>query len=59
MATVGTGKYTYTLIQDWAKLPPGETFAMVARSPPTHRIGFTPSSARTRLSSSLTGMETS
>jgi DNA-binding beta-propeller fold protein YncE len=30
MATVGTGKYTYTLIQDWAKLPPGETFAMVS-----------------------------
>src|SRR5438270_10239172 len=30
MATVGTGKYTYTLIQDWARLPPGETFAMVS-----------------------------
>ena len=30
MTTVGTGKYTYTLIQDWAKLPPGETFAMVS-----------------------------
>jgi len=30
MATVGTGKYTYTVIQDWAKLPPGETFAMVS-----------------------------
>lgn len=30
MATVGTGKYTYALIQDWAKLPPGETFAMVS-----------------------------
>jgi hypothetical protein len=30
MATIGTGKYTYTLIQDWAKLPPGETFAMVS-----------------------------
>ncbi len=30
MPTVGTGKYTYTLIQDWAKLPPGETFAMVS-----------------------------
>jgi DNA-binding beta-propeller fold protein YncE len=30
MATVGTGKYTYTLTQDWAKLPPGETFAMVS-----------------------------
>jgi len=30
MATVGTGKYTYTLIQDWAKLPAGETFAMVS-----------------------------
>jgi DNA-binding beta-propeller fold protein YncE len=30
MATVGTGKYTYALSQDWAKLPPGETFAMVS-----------------------------
>jgi hypothetical protein len=30
MPTVGTGKHTYTLIQDWAKLPPGETFAMVS-----------------------------
>ena len=30
MTTVGTGKYTYTLIEDWAKLPPGETFAMVS-----------------------------
>src|SRR6266516_2190302 len=30
MTTVGTGKYTYTLIQDWARLPPGETFAMVS-----------------------------
>jgi DNA-binding beta-propeller fold protein YncE len=30
MATVGAGKYTYTLTQDWAKLPPGETFAMVS-----------------------------
>jgi DNA-binding beta-propeller fold protein YncE len=30
MATVGTGKYTYTLMQDWAKLPAGGTFAMVS-----------------------------
>jgi DNA-binding beta-propeller fold protein YncE len=30
MTTVGTGTYTYTLVQDWAKLPPGETFAMVS-----------------------------
>ena len=30
MTTVGSGKYTYTFIQDWAKLPPGETFAMVS-----------------------------
>jgi DNA-binding beta-propeller fold protein YncE len=30
MATVGTGKYTYSVIQDWAKLPRGETFAMVS-----------------------------
>jgi len=30
MATVGTGKYTYNVIQDWAKLPAGETFAMVS-----------------------------
>jgi len=26
MATVGTGKYTYELIENWAKLPSGETF---------------------------------
>src|SRR5207253_1411800 len=30
MPTVGSGKYTYTVIQDWAKLSPGETFAMVS-----------------------------
>ena len=30
MATVGTGTHTYTLIEDWAKLPPGESFAMVS-----------------------------
>jgi DNA-binding beta-propeller fold protein YncE len=30
METVGTGNYTYALIQDWAKLPPGERFAMVS-----------------------------
>jgi DNA-binding beta-propeller fold protein YncE len=30
MTTVGTGKYTYTLIEDWAKPPPGESFAMVS-----------------------------
>ena len=28
MTTVGTGKYT--LIENWAKLPPGESFAMVS-----------------------------
>jgi len=26
MATVGTGKYQYELIENWAKLPPGQTF---------------------------------
>ena len=26
MTTVGTGKYIYKLVQDWAKLPQGETF---------------------------------
>ena len=30
MTTVGTGKYTYTLIQDWAKLPPGQAFGTVS-----------------------------
>ncbi len=30
MTAVGTGKYTYTLIENWAKLPPGESFAMVS-----------------------------
>src|SRR5688572_15426493 len=26
MTTVGTGKYTYQLTENWAKLPAGETF---------------------------------
>ncbi len=30
MTTVGTGKYTYELIESWAKLPDGETFGMVS-----------------------------
>jgi DNA-binding beta-propeller fold protein YncE len=30
MTTVGTGKYTYRLEQDWAKLPPGEEFGTVS-----------------------------
>jgi DNA-binding beta-propeller fold protein YncE len=30
MATVGTGKYTYELIQDWAKLPAGQDFGTVS-----------------------------
>ncbi len=30
MTTVGTGKYTYSVVENWAKLPPGETFAMVS-----------------------------
>jgi DNA-binding beta-propeller fold protein YncE len=30
MTTVGTGKYTYEVIEDWAKLPSGESFAMVS-----------------------------
>ena len=30
MTTVGTGKYTYTHIENWAKLPQGETFGMVS-----------------------------
>ena len=30
MTTVGTGKYTYTTIEDWAKLPEGESFGMVS-----------------------------
>ncbi len=30
MTTVGTGKYTYELIENWAKLPPGDSFAMVS-----------------------------
>ena len=31
MAQIGTGKYTYELIRDFPKLPPGETFGMVSR----------------------------
>ena len=30
MTTVGAGKYTYSLSQDWAKLPGGETFGVVS-----------------------------
>jgi DNA-binding beta-propeller fold protein YncE len=30
MTTVGSGSFTYRLIQDWAKLPPGETFGVVS-----------------------------
>ena len=30
MTTIGTGKYTYTLVQDWAKLPQGEAFGVVS-----------------------------
>ena len=30
MATVGSGRYTYELIENWGKLPAGETFGMVS-----------------------------
>ena len=30
MTTVGSGKYTYEMVENWAKLPQGETFAMVS-----------------------------
>jgi len=30
MTTVGNGKYTYELIESWAKLPVGEVFGMVS-----------------------------
>jgi DNA-binding beta-propeller fold protein YncE len=30
MATIGTGKYTFQLIENWAKLPAGETFGNVS-----------------------------
>ena len=30
MTTVGTGKYSYSLVQDWAKMPQGETFGTVS-----------------------------
>jgi len=30
MTTVGAGRYTYSFIQDWAKLPEGETFGVVS-----------------------------
>ena len=29
MTTVGAGKFTYTYIQDWAKLPAGQSLASV------------------------------
>ena len=48
MATVGTSKYTYTLIQDWAKLPPGESFGMVSAIATDSRdIVYAPSNERT------------
>ena len=30
MTTVGTGKHTYRLVQDWARLPEGEDFGVVS-----------------------------
>ena len=30
MTTVGTGKHTYRLVQDWARLPQGEDFGVVS-----------------------------
>jgi DNA-binding beta-propeller fold protein YncE len=30
MTTVGSGKFTYELIQDWPKLPPGESLGVVS-----------------------------
>ena len=30
MTTLGSGHYTYTLEENWAILPAGETFAMVS-----------------------------
>ena len=30
MATLGTGKYTYDVIENWGKLPTGDTFGMVS-----------------------------
>ena len=30
MTTVGTGKFTYTLIQDWGKLPAVQSFGTVS-----------------------------
>ena len=30
MTTVGSGKYTYEVVENWAKLPGGDTFAMVS-----------------------------
>ena len=30
MATVGSGKYTYEVIEDWARLPEGMTFGTVS-----------------------------
>ena len=30
MTTVGSGNYTYEVVENWAKLPEGDTFAMVS-----------------------------
>jgi hypothetical protein len=40
MATVGTGKHTYTLIQDWASRRRARPSPWSARSPPTRRTGL-------------------
>src|SRR6266496_1937662 len=38
MTQVGTGKYSYELIRDFPKLPPGESFGMVSRVATDSRI---------------------
>ena len=30
MSTVGSGQYSYEVVENWAKLPEGDTFAMVS-----------------------------
>ena len=56
MASVGTGKYTYELTTDWAKLPAGESFGVVSAVATDSQDRVTCSTARSLLCWSSTAM---
>ena len=47
MTTVGSGDYIYTLIENWAKLPDGETWGNTSAVATDPRTECTSSSAKT------------